>query len=173
MFSIAPKQQRHGSTPKLESYEKEVRQLVSEHPDVTLAEFCEMLSEHVSVSDTTLCDFLRHLKITRKKTLFAAEWHQGDVVSRRAEWVKLFAFLDPKRLVFIDETWAKMNKTPLYGWAEIGKRVINQVPHGHWKTTTFVAVLRHDGLTAPMVVDADLDDRLHHINGWYRQSAKS
>ena len=67
--SIAPKQQRHGSKPKLEPYEKEVRQLVSEHPDATLAEFCEMLSQHVSVSTTTLCDFLRHLKITRKKRL--------------------------------------------------------------------------------------------------------
>jgi len=65
--SIAPKQQRHGSKPKLEPYEKEVRQLVSEHPDATLAEFCEMLSQHVSVSTATLCDFLRHLKITRKK----------------------------------------------------------------------------------------------------------
>jgi len=65
--SIAPKQQRHGSRPKLEPYEKEVRQLVSEHPDATLAEFCEMLSQHVSVSTATLCDFLRHLKITRKK----------------------------------------------------------------------------------------------------------
>ena len=44
--SIAPKQQRHGSRPKLEPYEKEVLQLVSEHPDATLAEFCEMLSQH-------------------------------------------------------------------------------------------------------------------------------
>ena len=67
--SIAPKQQRHGSKPKLEPYEKEVRQLVSDHPDATLAEFCEMLSKHVSVSTATLCDFLRHLKITRKKRL--------------------------------------------------------------------------------------------------------
>jgi len=65
--SIAPKPQRHGSKPKLEPYETEVRQLVSDHPDATLAEFCEMLSQHVSVSTATLCDFLRHLKITRKK----------------------------------------------------------------------------------------------------------
>ena len=50
--------------------------------------------------------------------------------------------------------------TPLYGWAEIGKRVIDHVPHGHWKTTTFLAALRHDGLTAPMVVDGAINGEL-------------
>ena len=46
--SIAPKKQRHGSKPKLAPYEKEVRQLVADHPDATLADFCEMLLPHVS-----------------------------------------------------------------------------------------------------------------------------
>ena len=50
--------------------------------------------------------------------------------------------------------------TPLYGRAEIGKRVIDFVPHGHWKTTTFLAALRHDGLTAPMVVDGAINGEL-------------
>jgi transposase len=50
--------------------------------------------------------------------------------------------------------------TPLYGWAEIGKRVFDQVPHGHWKTTTFLAALRHEGLTAPMVVDGAIKGAL-------------
>jgi transposase len=50
--------------------------------------------------------------------------------------------------------------TPLWGWAEIGKRVIDHVPHGHWKTTTFLAALRHDGLTAPMVVDGAINGEL-------------
>lgn len=67
--SIAPRSYRPGRKQKLAPYEKEVRQLVAEHPDKTLKEFCEMLSKHVSVSTTTLCDFLRHLKITRKKRL--------------------------------------------------------------------------------------------------------
>jgi len=57
--------------------------------------------------------------------------------------------LDPRKLVFIDETWASTNMTPRYGRCEIGKRLIGYAPFGHWKTTTFVAALRHDGLTAP------------------------
>ena len=62
--------------------------------------------------------------------------------------------------MFIDETWAKTNMTPLYGWAPRGKRVIDYVPHGHWKTTTFLAALRHDGLTAPMVIDGAINGEL-------------
>jgi transposase len=50
--------------------------------------------------------------------------------------------------------------TPLYGWAEKGKRVIDYVPHGHWKTTTFLAALRHDRLTAPMVIDGAINGEL-------------
>ena len=65
--NIAPKRQRHGFKPKLEPYEQEVRQLVADHPDATLAEFVELLKPYVSVSTTAVCDFLRHLKITRKK----------------------------------------------------------------------------------------------------------
>ena len=50
--------------------------------------------------------------------------------------------------------------TSLYGWAERGKRVVDDVPHGHWKTTIFLAALRHDGLTAPKVVDGAINGEL-------------
>ena len=50
--------------------------------------------------------------------------------------------------------------TPLWGWAPKGQRVIDYVPHGHWKTTTFVAALRHDGLTAPLVVDGAINGEI-------------
>ena len=61
--------------------------------------------------------------------------------------------LDPSRLVFLDETWVKTNMTRAYGRAQVGERLVAYVPHGHWKTTTFVAALREDGLTAPLVLD--------------------
>lgn len=65
--------------------------------------------------------------------------------------------LDIRRLVFIDETWAKTNLTRVRGRSLRGQRLVAKVPHGHWKTTTFVAALRHDRLTAPMVVDGAID----------------
>jgi transposase len=94
---------------------------------------------------------------TKKKSLVATERHREDVAEEREEWKQLQEVLPIESLVFIDETWAKTNMTPIYGWAEIGKRVIDDAPQGHWKTTTFVAALRHDGLTAPMVVDGAIN----------------
>ena len=91
------------------------------------------------------------------KTLHAAERHREDVAVQREEWQELQKTLDIKRIVFIDETWTKTNMTPLRGRAERGKRVMDDVPHGHWKTTTFLAALRHDGLTAPLVVDGAIN----------------
>jgi hypothetical protein len=61
--------------------------------------------------------------------------------------------LDPRKLVFIDETAASTNMTRRYGRATRGERLVCKVPHGHWKTSTFVAALRHNRVTAPFLVD--------------------
>jgi transposase len=65
--------------------------------------------------------------------------------------------LDPKKLVFIDETAATTKMTRFYGRAPQGKRLVDKVPHGHWKTTTFICGLRYDGVTAPFVLDGPMD----------------
>ena len=59
--------------------------------------------------------------------------------------------------MFIDETWASTNMTPRYGRCEKGERLIAHTPFGHWKTTTFIGALRHDGLTAPCVFDGPIN----------------
>jgi transposase len=61
--------------------------------------------------------------------------------------------LEPERLVFIDETGASTKMARRYGRAPRGQRCRAPVPHGHWKTTTFVGALRLHGMTAPMVLD--------------------
>jgi len=53
-------------------------------------------------------------------------------------------------MVFIDETWAKTNMTRTHGWCTKGEPLIDKVPHGHWKTLTFIAGLKHDGMIAVM-----------------------
>jgi transposase len=75
------------------------------------------------------------------------------VKKKRDEWRAGQPGMDPARLVFVDETWASTNMARGYGRSPKGERLVCPVPHGHWKTTTFVAALRADGLTAPMVVD--------------------
>ena len=65
--------------------------------------------------------------------------------------------LDPASLVFLDETWAATNMARRYGRAPRGQRALDAVPHGHWKTTTVVAALRADGITAPLVLDGAIN----------------
>ena len=59
--------------------------------------------------------------------------------------------------MFIDETWATTAMARRYGRACRGRRVVAAVPRGHWKTTTFIAALRHDGLSAPGVFDGAIN----------------
>jgi transposase len=61
--------------------------------------------------------------------------------------------LDPSKLVFVDETWAKTNMTRLRGRAPAGERLVAAVPHGHWRTTTLVAALDRRGVRCSATVD--------------------
>jgi transposase len=84
------------------------------------------------------------------------------VARRRARWQRHQTKLDPRRLVFIDETWARTNMTRTHGRCPKGQRLVAKVPHRHWRTLTFLAALRHNAVTAPFVVDGP-------INGlWFR-----
>ena len=76
---------------------------------------------------------------------------------RRARWKRYQDRIDPSRLVFIDETWAKTNMAPLRGWAPKGERLIGRAPHGHWRTMTFIAALRHNRIDAPFVLDGPVN----------------
>lgn len=75
----------------------------------------------------------------------------------RTAWKDSQPGLDPAQLVFIDETGTTTNMTRARGRAARGKRLVSAVPHGHWKTTTFVAGLRHDRITAPFVIDRPMN----------------
>ena len=85
--------------------------------------------------------------------MHAAEQERPDVAEARAAWRADQSSLDPAKLVFIDETGTSTAMTRLRGRARRGRRVIGRVPWGHWKTMTFVAGLRRDGITAPFVID--------------------
>jgi transposase len=95
-----------------------------------------------------------------KKTALASEQERPDIARKRARWKARQGSIDPHRLVFIDETWAKTNMAPLRGWAARGRRLIGRAPFGHWNTMTFVAALRHDGIVAPWVIDGPINGRI-------------
>ena len=72
---------------------------------------------------------------------------------RRLRWLEAQPDLEPERLVFVDETGASTKMARRYGRSRRGERCRAPVPHGHWKTTTFVGALRLKGMTAPMLLD--------------------
>lgn len=92
-----------------------------------------------------------------KKSVLPSEQSRPDIARKRAFWKKHQASVDPRRLVFIDETWTKTNMAPLRGWAPRGQRLDAKVPYGHWKTMTFLAALRCDRIDAPCVFDGPIN----------------
>jgi transposase len=78
-------------------------------------------------------------------------------MKRPEDWFDGQLDLDPERLIFFDETWASTNMARLRGRAPKGERLRAGIPHGHWKTTTFVAGLRLTGMVAPMVLDGPIN----------------
>ena len=95
-----------------------------------------------------------------KKVTRAAEQQRPDVQEKRRWWNILVLGKSVEDLVFIDETGANTKMIRRYGWGPKSDRVIGDVPHGHWKTTTFVAALRTSGFTAPMVSDGPMNGDL-------------
>lgn len=87
-----------------------------------------------------------------KKSLQAVERKRADVARARRRWIREQGFLDPARLVFIDETAVTTNMVRLNGWNRRGERLVGDVPMGNWETLTFIAGLRHNRIVAPMVI---------------------
>ena len=140
---------------RIEARAEVVLALVEETPDMTLAEIATHLEdEHgLRVSQSTVWRFFHRRGITFKKTAHASEQQRPDVLRRRRAWLEAQPGLDPETLVFVDETGASTKMARRSGRALRGHRCRAPVPHGHWKTTTFVGALRLSGMTAPMVLD--------------------
>jgi transposase len=88
--------------------------------------------------------------------LRAAEQDRPDVAGQRRRWRVWQRFMDPARFVFLDETATTTNMTRRYGRSPLGERLVAAAPHGHWRTTTFIAGLRQTGILAPLVLDGPM-----------------
>jgi transposase len=120
----------------------------------------ELAERGLKVDYRTMWTFAHAEGLSFKKTALASEQERPDIARKRARWKARQGSIDPHRLVFIDETWAKTNMAPLRGWAARGRRLIGRAPFGHWNTMTFVAALRHDGIVAPWVIDGPINGRI-------------
>jgi len=102
-----------------------------------------------------------------KKTLIASEQDRADVVESRAAWRASQPLIDPDKVVFIDETWAKTNMTRTCGRSKLGTRLVQKTPCGRWQTTTFLGALRAEGFIAPLTVEGGIHGEL--FRAWVEQ----
>ena len=87
----------------------------------------------------------------------AAEQDRPDVRAAREAWAAdVLPNADPNRVVFVDETAANTKLDRARGYAPKGEPVVGRVPHGHYKSLTFTAALRADGLMAGQVLDGPM-----------------
>jgi len=131
---------------------------IAEKPDLTLrAVVAELAERGTPASYGAVWRFFKREGISFKKSLYASEQDRADIARRRVRWQQYQGRLDPKRLVFIDETWAKTNMTRRHGRSPRGTRLIAKLPHGRWRTLTFLAALRCDRIAAPCVIDGPIN----------------
>jgi transposase len=147
--TLAPKPHGGGPKPALNPRDQErLRRLVQENNDATLKQLKQRGGFECTLA--TIWNTLRRLGLTyKKKTLRAAERNRPDVRRKRGRFRKKVARIEPKRLVFVDETGINTAMTPTYGWAPRGERAVGSVPTS-WETITVIAALGLDGVRAPL-----------------------
>jgi transposase len=148
--SLEPKPHGGGRQPALGPAQlKRLRALIKKTPDATLEELRRGLG--AACSTMAIARAVRKLKITRKKkVLHAQERDSPEVQQKRRDFLEELAGIDPRRLVFVDETGANTSMTRTHGRAPVGERVHGAVP-GHWDSVTLICGLRLAGVTAPVV----------------------
>src|SRR6516165_7499285 len=145
---------RGGSCSVLEKYADRILALVAKHPDGPWTKYSRRCtSSGFRAAEPRSGDFSSATISPIKKSLCAAERHRKDVARARRLWIRQQGFLDTTRLVFIDETAITTNMVRVRGRCPRGERLVGHVPQGEWKTITFIAGLRHNRMTAPMVIE--------------------
>jgi transposase len=158
--SLAPKPHRGGPALKLAGREGELRRAVAERPDATPAEHRERLE--LPASRVTVWRAMRRLGLTRKKkSTHASERDRPDVAEARRLWPEKMAGVDPKELVFLDETGANTTMQRTHGYAPKGQRVVASTPLGGRQAVTFIGALMAGGLVAPWALEGAMN------GGWF------
>jgi transposase len=92
--------------------------------------------------------------------LYASEQNRPDVARARRRWCRQQRLLDSTALVFLDETAITTSMVRTRGRSPRGDRLVDYAPHGHWKTVTFIAGLRHDRMVAPFVIEGAMNGEI-------------
>jgi transposase len=147
--SLEPRPHAGGVAPTLDRDAlQRLRELVEETPDATL----ETLRRRMGVSGSRMiiCRALQKLGLPlKKKSPHASERDTPEVQEERREFAEEVESIEPKRLVFVDETGVTTAMTPAYGRAPAGERVETPEP-ASWESVTVIAAMGLDGVRAPL-----------------------
>jgi transposase len=133
--------------------------LIRERPDATLAEVAAALGKPAHLA--TVSRTLQRLNLPRKKkSTHAAERDRPDVKAARDHGFEPFADVLLRDLVFLDEFGATTTLQRTHGRAPPGERVVSQVPQGHWKMISTIAVMTVQGIVTAASFDGAPDTEL-------------
>jgi transposase len=154
--TLASEPHRGGPTAVLSPEDqRRLKDLIRKHNDDTLDELRQKGGFDCSL--TTIWRALRRSGLTRKKkTQHANERDRPDIRKKRRSFRRKAKRVEPKRLVFVDETGVTTAMTRAYGRAPRGERAVGSTP-GSWESLTVIAALRLDGVRAPLVFPGSTD----------------
>jgi transposase len=154
--SFEPRPHGGGVEPTLDHEALErLGKLVEETPDATL----EALKQKMGISGSRIiiCRSLQKLGLPlKKKSPHAAERDTPEVQEERREFAEQVEPIEPRRLVFVDETGVTTAMTPAYGRAPKGERVEASAP-ASWESVTVIAAVGLDGVRAPLAFPGALN----------------
>jgi hypothetical protein len=121
-----------GKRSLLDAHQRWLLELVAAEPDLTMEEIRgRVRARRIRVSASSVWRFYDRNDITFKKSLDAAEQDREDVRTARTNWKRAEPRLDPRKLIFVDETGTSTNMTRLRGRCLRGKRLVAKFPQGH------------------------------------------
>jgi transposase len=148
----------HGGGPPLaleEGDRQRLDALIRECPDATLEQLRQRGGFRCSL--TTIWRVLQRRRLSfKKKSLHADERDRPEVQTKRRSFRRKTRTIEPKRLVFVDETGITTAMTPTHAWAPRGQRAVGSAP-GTWETLTLIAALGLDGVHAPLAFPGATD----------------
>lgn len=90
--------------------------------------------------------------------MIASEQLRPDVIEARGNFIaKQLKGVPLDKIVVLDETYATTTFTRLRGRAPRDKRLIQYVPHSHWKTLTILGAITIGGVLAASTIDDATD----------------
>jgi transposase len=154
--TLDPKPHGGGPPPALGPDDHErLADLIGEQPDATLEQLKHRGGFTCSLKTLWLAWRRRHLTF-KKKSLHASQRDRPDVQKKRRSFRCQVRQIEPRHLVFVDETGVTTAMTPAYAWALRGVRAVGSAP-ASWETVTVIAALGLDGVRAPLAFPGATD----------------